>query len=101
MSASAHSDYPPEAATYLRDYSDGRYDDDAQIGFIYSSQEARLSEDGHVFYIGRPDVDGIEFAYRRGHPGIWAWYPIDADWVRVAPDIETLERDWFARKLTV
>ncbi len=95
------SDCPPEAAEYFRNYTNGRYDDHAQLSFIYPVEVARLSEDGHVFYMGCPGADGIEFAYRRDHPGIWAWYPIDADWVRVAPDIETLERDWLARELTV
>lgn len=95
------SDCPPEAAEYFSDYADGRYDDFAQLAFIYPADEARLSEGGHVFYIGCPGADGIEFAYRRGHPGIWAWYPIDAEWVRVAPDLATLEADWLSRKLTV
>ena len=92
---------PRQADEYFRDFAEGRYDHFAQIGFIYPAEEARLSDDRQVLYIGRPGVDGIEFAYRAGHLGIWAWYPIDAEWVLVAPDIETLERSWLSGELTV
>lgn len=101
MSAPNPTGCPPETATCSRDYADGRYDSYALIGIIHSSEEARLSQDGHVFYIGRSGAGGIEFAYRREHPGIRSWYPIGAGGVRVAPDIETLERDCLSRKLTV
>ncbi len=92
---------PPEAARYFRDYAAGRFDDFAQLGFIYPVAEARLAEDGSALFVGRAGADGIEFADRAGESSIWAFYPIEAEWRRVAPDIETLERDWMSRVLKV
>jgi hypothetical protein len=91
----------PEAETYFRLYSEGRYDDFAQLEFIYPISEARESDDGERLHIGRAGADGIEFAYRRGSPGIWAHYPIDGDLMWKADTIETFERIWKTGELKV
>ena len=101
MTTAAPTDHPPEARDYFEGYTDGRYCPLSQLDFIYPEREISPSEDGQVLHIGRPGVDGLQFSYRRGHPGIWVWYPLDHRWVRVAADISTLERDWLSGHLTV
>lgn len=91
----------PEAETYFRYFSEGRYDNHAQLGYIYSREGARESDDGERLYIGRPGVDGIEFLYRKGSPSIWAYYPIEGDYEWKADDIETFERAWRSGSITV
>jgi hypothetical protein len=90
-----------QAQEYFRHFSQGRYDPVACLRFIYTKGETHVSDDGKAFYIGRPGADGLEFAYRDGHPGIWIWYPIDAEWRKVTDDLLSLEQDWLSGKLKV
>lgn len=91
----------PDANEYFRFYTEGRYDNTAKIGYIYSKEEIRESRDGERLYIGRAGADGIEFVYRRDLPGIWAYYPIDGDLEWKADDIETFEKAWRSGELKV
>lgn len=94
-------DWENKAPEYFRDYPEGRYDPVAYLRFIYRLDEAHVSEDGKVFYIGRPGADGMEFAYRDGLPGIWVWYPLEREWAKVAEDLPSLEQEWMSGKLKV
>ncbi len=91
----------PEAAEYFASFSDGRWDEAGKYGFIYSRQQARISKDGERLYIGRAGVDGIEFVFRRGSPGIWAYYPIDGDYMLKADTMTSFEEGWRAGEITV
>ena len=101
MIAPSPKDCPDGAAEYFRSFTDGRYDPAAHLRFIYNSDETHLSEDRQAFFVGRPGADGIEFAYRKGHRGLWAFYPSEERWHFVAPDIVALERDWLSGELKV
>ena len=101
MTAPDQMDCPEEAADYFGSYTEGRYDPTAHLQFIYPLSEARLSGDSSAFFIGRPGADGIEFAYRAEHQGIWAFYPAEDRWTLVASDIASLERDWLSGDLKV
>ena len=101
MTAPHPNDCPGDAADYFGDYTDGRYDPYAQLQFIYTLSETHLSADGLAFFIGRPGADGIEFAYRAEHSGLWAFYPTEKRWMLVASDIATLEQDWLSGDLKV
>ncbi|MFD1340832.1 hypothetical protein [Litorisediminicola beolgyonensis] len=92
---------PPEAARYFDAFAEGRWDDDAQLGYIYPQDRARLAEDGSVLIVGTAGVDGLEFAIRDGHPKVWVFYPLDAEWRQVALDIDTLDRAWRDRTLSL
>ena len=91
----------PEAAEYFAYFSKGRFDDVGKYGFIYSRDQARTSEDGERLYIGRAGVDGIEFVFRRGSPGVWAYYPIEGDYMLKAENIATFEAGWRSGEITV
>ena len=69
--------------------------------YIYPKTEARLSDDGLALFVGRPGNDGIEFAYRVRASGIWAWYPQEGEWRRVANDMDELDRNWRSSSMTV
>lgn len=91
----------PEASDYFKQFSDGRFDRIKDLGFIYSKQEVRESQDGETLYIGRAGTGGIEFVYRRGSPAIWAYYPIDGDFEVKADDILSFEEDWRSGQIKV
>jgi hypothetical protein len=91
---------PPEhyqrfpCSEYFESYRDGRYDDEAQLWLLLPSDQIHVDAASDGLIIGRPGVDGIQFCYREGLEGIWAFYPIDADWVRIAPTLRDLESGW-------
>jgi len=91
---------PAGSADYFLDYVDG-WRDEQGFPYILPTDEAYLSHDGHAVTVGSPGVDGLIWAYRFDAPGIWTWYPFDKEWVKAAPDIHALQRDWASGALTV
>lgn len=51
--------------------------------------------------IGRPGVDGIEWGYRRGHQGIWAYYPVEDAFVLIARSADALREGYDSGRITV
>ncbi|MBT8415892.1 MAG: hypothetical protein KJO42_00475 [Silicimonas sp.] len=91
----------PEAEAYFEGYADGRYDSDAHIDLICKVGDLRVSKEGDVLFFGRPGVDGIEFAFRRGSPAVWAYHPMESRWQQLAENIEQFEQGWKAGQLKV
>ena len=91
----------PEAAVYFRFFSEGRRDQSVGSAYIYRAEDARQSSDNERLYIGRAGVDGVEFVYRRGSPGIWAYYPLEGDTEWKADDIDSFEQAWRAGSINV
>jgi hypothetical protein len=79
----------------------GWWDEEAQYWFIEPSE--RLHEDGtrEFLIIGGPGVDGIKWGYRRGHPGIWAHYPIEDEFVLLADSASDLQEGCRSGRITV
>jgi hypothetical protein len=73
----------------------GWWDDGGSYWYIEPAD--RLAEDGelHLLIIGGPGVDLIRWGYRKGHPGIWAHYPMEQEWRLVAQSAPDL-RDGYA-----
>ena len=44
--------------------------------------------------VGRAGVDGILFGYRLGMSGLWAFYPIEQEFVLVAASVTELVKKW-------
>jgi hypothetical protein len=65
-----------------------------------ASQVETLPEVGFLS-IGRAGVDGILFGYRTGVPGVWAYYPIGAEFEPVSPSVAELVRRWVAGEVRV
>ncbi len=94
-------DHWPEAAQYFAEFSEGRLDMNARVGYIYPKNDIRASQDGERLYVGRAGVGGIEFVYRPGGPSIWAYYPIDGEYELKSDDIGTFDQAWLAGDITV
>jgi hypothetical protein len=82
-------------------FTDGVFDEEAQIDLVYPAHELRKDKEHEFLAIGRPGVDGIEFVFRAGHEGVWAFYPIGREFVRVAPSISSLLSGWDDGSITV
>ena len=99
-------------ANHFRDYSsedylaspwarDGCWDEPSQLMLIVPEVEAGERTELEFLVVGRPGVDGIEFGYRKGKRGLWAYYPIDREFVFMAPTLVELVEGWLSGKLSV
>jgi hypothetical protein len=79
----------------------GVWDDFSILWVILPAREVTERPDIDFLVIGRPGVDGIEFGYRANRDGIWAYYPIDNDFVLLAPTITAFLEGWRSKKITV
>jgi hypothetical protein len=66
-----------------------------RCGDVYEDDELEL------LVIGSPGCDGIVWGYRPERVGIWAWYPIDSEFVLVAPNVQALAQGWTTGRITV
>lgn len=68
----------------------GYWDGASQLMLVVPARERLLRPELDFLAVGRPGVDGIEFGYRRGRRGVWAYYPIEREFVLVAETIADL-----------
>ena len=93
--------WAPACLEYFRAYSGGRFDEDGQFWFILVRSEIRADPDRGALVVGHAGVDGIEFCFRQGYEGVWAYYPIEQKWTLKAGTLEQLERNWLNGSLRV
>jgi hypothetical protein len=79
----------------------GHFDEEAQLQVIVPLSEAYEEQDIGFFAIGRSGCGGIDFGYRKGLSGLWAYYPIDQDFLLMAPTIADLVEGWCSGRLSV
>jgi hypothetical protein len=79
----------------------GHFDDHSQTLIIAPLSEAYESEALGFFAVGRSGWDGIEFGYRFGHAGLWAYYPIGREFKFMAPTVAELVEGYTSGRLGV
>ena len=73
----------------------GHFDEPSQLWVITPLAEAYLDATIDFFAVGRSGCDGIDFGYRKGQTGLWAFYPIDREFRFMAGTIvDLISRDW-------
>lgn len=80
---------------------DGFFDDASQTLVIVPLNETYEVEESGFFAVGRSGGDGIDFGYRKNHPGLWAFYPIDEKFKFMADSIRTLVDGWCSGHMSV
>ena len=95
--------WEPACAEYFERFAEGRYDDEGQYWFIFSETEIAIETDKYRndLVVGSPGCDGIDFCFRHGRTGVWAYYPIESEHVLVAPNLEALAHGWLSGSITV
>jgi hypothetical protein len=100
-SVSKYLPWSPACDEYFQNFAQGRYDSLSQIWFILPVEESYLDHVRGAFVVGRPGCDGIEFCFRAGERGIWAYYPIEERWEIKAGNLVELEQGWLSGSITV
>ncbi len=78
----------------------GYRDEPGQYWYIWPAERIYEDTDLQFLVIGGPGVDGIAWGYRRGQAGLWA-YPIDGEFVWLAPTVQALLQGWLSGVISV
>ncbi|NBR85922.1 MAG: hypothetical protein EB141_20625 [Verrucomicrobia bacterium] len=79
----------------------GHFDEHSQTLVIAPLTEAYEDKQIGFFAVGRSGWDGIDFGYRVGHPGLWAYYPITREFKFMSSTVAELVEGWCSSKLSV
>ena len=86
--------WSPSCAEYFKSYRDGRFHERSQLWFILPIQDISIDPRRSALVVGSAGADSIDFCFRRGHAGVWAYYPYENEWVLKANSLAELERGW-------
>lgn len=79
----------------------GHFDEASQTLVVAPLAEAYEDAAIGFFAVGRSGSGGIDFGYRRGHPGLWAYHPIGREWQYMAASVAELVEGWCSGRLSV
>ena len=79
----------------------GLWDESAQLRFVLPASEVEERNGGTFLVVARPGSDGIDFGYRSGLPGIWAYHPYEDTYSFMANTVAELVEGWYSGRLSV
>jgi hypothetical protein len=82
-------------------FTAGYYDESAHFWTFFRVEDLREQPDLEFLAVGSPGCDGIEWGYRKGHPGLWGFYPIEQRFELLAPTLTELFDGWNAGRISV
>jgi len=82
-------------------FTRGYFDEEAQFTTFYAAADVVEYPALGFLAIGGPGVDGIEWGYRCGESGLWAYYPITSEFVYLAPTVAALFEGWSSGRINV
>lgn len=93
--------WAPACREYFEYYGEGRYDPESQFWFIFPRHQLSTNPETGALVIGAPGCDGIDFCFRQGLKGVWAYYPYEDQWELKAASLAELEAGWLAGTIAV
>jgi hypothetical protein len=79
----------------------GWFDESGEYWYIEPATRVTEDADVGLLVIGGPGVDGILWGYRKAMPGVWAYYPIDGEFVWLAESATALRQGYASGEITV
>jgi hypothetical protein len=98
---SYYAPWSPSCDEYFANYAAGRFDERAQLWFILPVAKSSIERALAAFVVGSAGGDGIQFCFRAGERGVWAYYPQEKRWLLLAKDLVNLERGWLTGAIKV
>jgi hypothetical protein len=86
--------WQPAVSEYFQSFLDERYNDAGRHWFITPGSDITIQREGSDLVVGSAGCDLIDFCFRNGSDGVWAYYPIDDEYVLVAATLNELETGW-------
>jgi hypothetical protein len=82
-------------------FARGFYDERAGFWTVYADTNIREHPELEFLAVGGPGCDGLEWGYRKGHPGLWVFYPIEQRFELLAPTLAELFDGWYSGRIKV
>jgi hypothetical protein len=79
----------------------GYWDEGGQYWYFWRADRILEDHKRQFLVIGSAGVDGIDWGYRKGLRGLWAYYPIDSEFVLLTDTFAELVERWLSGRLTV
>ena len=79
----------------------GVFEVSTQVYLVAPIEQLRIVPEHNFLAVGRPGVDGIEFGFVAGQPGVWALYPSEGRLAPVAQSLAGLLSGWTAGSISV
>lgn len=79
----------------------GYWDEAGQYWYVWPSDRIYERADLPLLVIGGPGCDGIDWGYRAGRAGLWAYHPIGGEFSWLAPTADALVQGWRSGAITV
>ncbi|MCL1140009.1 hypothetical protein [Shewanella pneumatophori] len=86
---------------YLSEFEGGYFHEDSCLQLILPLSMATVNPEFQHLVIGHAGTDGIEFCYRAHFPDIWAFYPSESAYQKVASSIGQLIQGWVNGSISV
>ncbi|WP_444940639.1 hypothetical protein ACJJI3_19420 [Microbulbifer sp. ZKSA004] len=83
-----------DCAEYLSKYEGGYYHDESFLQLVLPISDITINIEYQHLVIGHAGGDGIEFCFRIYEVGIWAFYPAEGRFQKVAANISQLVDGW-------
>ena len=77
----------------------GYFSEPAETWVIVPIAEAYEDTELEFLVVGLSGADGIDFGFRKGYSGVWAFYPIDHEFCPAAATVAELVDDWCSGQL--
>ncbi len=74
---------------------------EAQLQVVYPESQLRLECGNAFLVVGSAGADGIEFGYRAGFEGLWAFHPAESRFQYVASSVLQLVEGYRSGAITV
>ncbi len=95
------SEYPCEEYLSSTLSKNGYYSEASYTQVIVPIFETYELREVEFLAVGRSGADGIDFGYRKGKSGIWAYYPIDNEFKYMSPSLSEFVPAWVSGGLSV
>ena len=79
----------------------GYWDELGEYWYIWPAAQVHEDATNQFLIVGSAGVDGINWGYRKGEKGLWAWYPILGEWRWLAQTVDSLLQGWLSGAITV
>ena len=82
-------------------FNGGFYDEKTQNWTFHTSATVVERPELEFLVVGGPCCDGLEWGYRKGHVGVWVYYPIEQEFRLLASTLAELFDGWHSGRITV
>lgn len=79
----------------------GFWDESGQIWYFLPLKDIYEHTDKQFLVVGSAGVDGIEWGYRKGCDGLWAYYPIEQTFKFLASTFQELVDGWLSGNIKI